>query len=280
MTESGGDERVDGKLRGITHCSSPTPCSFRILRGSGRTRKPRPKKPRPKKGEQLTLVRTGGWGGKRRNAGRKRRVPDARSSAPHARRPVHKGRHPVHVTLRAKHGLPSFRQQRIQRLFAEVLSDQRRRRYEADFRVLHYSMQRNHLHLVVEADTERAEGHQALRAGVSGLVIAFARRHNPMLGRKGKVWADRYYRRDLKTPKEIRSGLAYLFNNFTHHGERSFGEGVLDPYSSACLFDGWEGPHFVPHERERWRWPVCRAQTWLARVGYLVHGKLTIRPTR
>ena len=59
----------------------------------------------------------------------------------HAKRPVHKGRHPVHVTLRAKAGLPSFRQQRVQRLLADVLRDQRRRRYVDDFRVVHDSIQ-------------------------------------------------------------------------------------------------------------------------------------------
>jgi putative transposase len=163
------------------------------------------RKRRPKKGEQLALPRTGGWGGKRRGAGRKRwdaNMAGSRSRVVHTPRPVHKGRHPVHVTLRAKPGLPSFRQQRIQRLVAEVLRDQRRRRYRNDFRIVHYSIQSNHLHLVVEADTERAKGYKPLRSGVSGFEIAFARRLNLLLRRRGKVWADRYHRHDLKTPKE------------------------------------------------------------------------------
>jgi REP element-mobilizing transposase RayT len=196
----------------------------------------------------------------------------------HAPRPVHKGRHPVHVTLRAKTGLPSFRQQRVQRLLADVLRDQGRRRYKDDFRVVHYSVQGNHLHLIVEADTERAHGYQPLRSGISGLEIAFARRLNVMLGRRGKVWADRYHRHDLKTPKETWFALAYVFDNYTHHGAKTYGEGVLDPYSSACCFDGWEGSRFVPHDSERWRWPVRPAETWLVRKGYLVHGRLTITP--
>ena len=235
-------------------------------------------KRRPKKGEQLALPRTGGWGGKRPNAGRKRRDPDGRANVAHVSRPVHKGRHPVHVTLRAKSGLPSFRQQRVQRLLAEVLRDQRRRRYNADFRVIHYSIQGNHLHLIVEADSERAQGYQPLRAGISGLEIAFARRLNMMLRRTGKVWDNRYHRHDLKTPKEVRSGLAYVFENYTHHGVKTYGDGVLDMYSSSWLFDGWEGQHVVFDDRERWRWPVRPPETWLARKGYLVHGKLTTAP--
>ena len=234
----------------------------------------------PRKGEQLALPRTGGWGGKRRNAGRKRRDPEARSQVAHVKRPAHKGRHPVHVTLRAKSGLPSFRQQRVQRLLAEVLRDQRRRRYEKTFRVVHYSIQGNHLHLIVEADTERAVDSQPLRSGVSGLAIAFARRLNMMLRRKGKVWEGRYHRHDLKTPKETWVGLRYVFDNFTHHGQKSYGDGVLDLYSTAWLFDGWGGPHVVFDESERWRWFACHARTWLVRCGYLLHGRLPLAPRR
>lgn len=232
--------------------------------------------------KQLELPRTGGWGGARRGAGRKRANPKARTRVPHVKRPSHTGRHPVHVTLRAKHGLPSFRQQRVHQVLAGVLRDQRRRRYKDTFRVLHFSIQTNHLHLIVEADTERGitDGYKPLRAGVSGLEIAFAKRLNRLLHRKGKVWSDRYHRHDLKTPRETWFGLAYVFGNYTHHGGRSYGAGVVDLYSSACMFDGWAEPCFVPLEADRWRWPVCRAHTWLAGVGYLKHGRLPIVPTR
>lgn len=237
---------------------------------------------RAKPPKQLELPLTSGWGGARRGAGRRPAAPKARSRVPHAKRPKHVGRHPVHVTLRAKHGLPSFRQQLIHRLLAGVLRDQRRRRYQSTFRVLHFSIQANHLHLIVEADTERAaaDGYKPLRFGVSGLEIAFAKRLNRLLHRKGKVWADRYHRHDLKTPRETWFGLAYVFGNYTHHGERSYGAGVVDLFSSACMFDGWAEEHFVPLRADRWRWPVCRAQTWLARVGYRKHGLLPLVPSR
>ncbi|MBN9163075.1 MAG: hypothetical protein J0I07_19070 [Myxococcales bacterium] len=276
------DGRRTREERGIGKGEPPKRSATRT-ETSGGVAGSRTLKRRSKKGEQLTLARTGGWGGKRRGAGRKKAAGGllgsrSGSRVVHAKRPVHKGRHPVHVTLRAKAGLPSFRQQRVQRLLADVLRDQRRRRYKDDFRVVHYSIQGNHLHLVVEADSERAEGYQPLRAGISGLAIAFARRLNMMLRRRGKIWADRYHRHDLKTPKETRFGLAYLFSNYTHHGEKSYGDGVLDIFASGCVFDGWDGPHFIPAESERWRWPICRAETWLMRQGYLVHGKLTTTP--
>jgi putative transposase len=228
--------------------------------------------------EQLVLpkMERKARGGARPGAGRKRTNPKVRSTVPHSRRPVHKGRHPVHVTLRAKPNLPSFRQQRVYAMLTDVIRAQRRRRYKDTFRLVDFTVQRNHLHLIVEADTEKseAEGYKALRSGVSGLVIAFARRLNMMLGRHGSVWADRYHRHDLKTPKETWNGLGYVFTNFTHHGERTFGDGALDVYSSACVFEGWDERKFIPHERDLWRWPVCVPNTWLRRRGYLVHGLL------
>jgi len=233
---------------------------------------------RPRKGEQLALPRTGGRGGRRSGAGRK---PTAgkRSNVAHAKRPVHKGRHPVHVTLRARSGLPSFRQQLIHMLIAAIIRKQRSRSYAADFRILHFSIQRNHLHLIVEADTERAAGrYSPLRAGISGLEISFARRLNALLGQSGPVWADRYHRHDLRTPRESWNGHAYLFHNHRHHGTDDTADSPLDPHASGWMFDGWDGPTPALDEDERWMWPVCAARSWLASRGVLVHGPVPLRP--
>ena len=186
---------------------------------------------------------------------------------------------PVHVTLRLKHGLPSLRQQRLLRLFADVLHDQRKRAYNDDFRVVHFSLQTNHVHLVIEADSGKGvvsgrKGYAPLRAGVSGLMIAFARRLNMMLRRKGKVWDDRYHRRDLKTATETNRAFAYVLRNFLRHGEVGWGKGIVDPFSSAWLFEGWTEPVRPFRTSRRWAWPICRAKTWLASRGYLRVGRI------
>jgi REP element-mobilizing transposase RayT len=175
--------------------------------------------------------------------------------------------------------LPSFRKQVIHEVFASVLRDQRRRKYADDFRVLHFSLQHDHVHLIVEADSERAVGrYRPLRSGVSGLEIAFARRLNELVGRSGPVWADRYHRHDLETPQETWNGLAYLFNNASHHGLYTYGDGMIDLHASGWRFDGWATPRIMtPESKElHWRWPVCTPTTWLARIGYRKHGLIPI----
>ena len=225
---------------------------------------------------ELFDVRTPGRLRRGRKRGPKRR---GHGRVPHRARPVHKGRHPVHITLRVRHGLPSFRQQLVHRLLLEVLRDQRNRAYKESFQIVHFSIQSNHLHLIAEADDRPVKAiepvnkraRSALRSGISGFVIAFARRLNRLLKRKGKVWDDRYHRHDLETPREVRTSLRYVVNNFRKHGHVTIGTGAFDYYSSAQHFDGWSEPLFDSFE-EPGPWTEAKPRTWLLAIGWKRHG--------
>ena len=80
------------------------------------------------------------------------------------------------------------------------------------FRVTHFSVQRDHLHLIVEADNRAA-----LESGLRSLSIRLALRINRVLGRHGTVWADRHHRHTLKTPREVRNALVYVLMNVKKH---------------------------------------------------------------
>ena len=238
---------------------------------------------KPKVGTQLRLdgvsdrvERKPTWGGKRVNAGRKL-ADGKRRSLPHRPRERHTGRHPVHVTLRARPGLPSLRSQRISAELHRILSRQAKRRYGPAFQVVDFSIQDNHLHLIVEAVGDE-DAHDQLRAGVSGRVIAVAKRLNRLLHRRGKVWGDRWHGRDLATPREVRNTLVYVFRNVARHGARMFGDGVVDPFSSAASFAGWLRPPSIEIATEPWARP--RPRTWLLERGWRIHGLLAPREAR
>jgi len=59
---------------------------------------------------------------------------------------------------------------------------------------------------------------------------------NHLMGRKGRVLADRYHAHVLKTPTEVRHAVSYIRNNRRHHAA-AFGEdlpeGWVDPFSSS-----------------------------------------------
>ncbi len=99
-----------------------------------------------------------------------------------------------------------------------------------DFRVVHFSIQSNHLHLIVEATDERA-----LSRGMQGLSIRMARAVHRALGHGGTVFSDRYHAHQLETPRQTRAALLYVLQNWAKHGPG----GDYDPRSSASWFDGW-----------------------------------------
>jgi REP-associated tyrosine transposase len=192
--------------------------------------------------------------GRRKGAGRK--PAPGRRCVPHVRREVHDRRCPAHVTLRACVGLPSLRRTDIFVAIRAALASASR----GGFRLLHYSVQRDHVHLLVEA-----ERHLALRRGIQGLAIRVAKATNRALSRFGKVWADRYHVRALATPREVRHALVYVLQNWRKHLDGARG---YDPRSSAAWFTGWLTLSTAPPMRS----PVVPARTWLASVGWRRHG--------
>jgi len=103
------------------------------------------------------------------------------------------------------------------------------RRAPKRFRVVHFSVQLDHIHFIVEATHARA-----LSAGVRGLSISIARRVNALVDRRGKFWADRWHGRALSTPREVRSAIVYVLGNFRKHSRAA--RARLDRYSSALDF--------------------------------------------
>jgi len=205
------------------------------------------------------------WGGRRRGAGRKRRPT---SGLAHKSR-VELRKLPAHVTLRMVAGLPSLRTvpilRAIERTFARGCA-------RPDFRLVHYSLQGNHAHLIVEADDRAALGRGMMAIGAR-LALAV----NRVAKRTGRVLADRYHVRPLATPREVRNALRYVLLNARKHAAETAAKSTrttsLDPASSARWFDGWRPD--VPIEIAPRAIPtVARARTWLLAVGWRRHGLL------
>jgi len=194
-------------------------------------------------------------GGARRGAGRKPRPAHLRQT-PHRARAVHRKAHPVHVTLRA--GLRCLRSQQVARTLLSGLRDSNREW----FRVVHYSVQDNHVHLIVES-----EDSEALSSGVRGLMVRIARRVNRLLHRRGRFWADRWHGRDLEGPRQVRNALVYVLQNHRKHAQGA----ALDPLSSAGSFDGFASA--LP-TAFRSIGPPCTAapKTWLLKSGWRKRG--------
>ena len=213
------------------------------------------------------------WGGKRKGAGRKRL--GARSNVPHRVRPAHGAGNPVLVTLRA-----GFRPLRSQHVFPTVcLALAAATRRSGSFRIVQFSVQWDHVHLMVEARDERA-----LSRGLQGVAIRIARSVNALVMRRGRFWADRWHGRELTSPRQVRNALVYVLANFRKHEKGRVAAGV-DAFSSAGRFDGWSGftagavlPRAGPAVHGAMaRWVVVsESKTWLARVGWRRSGLVRV----
>ena len=184
-------------------------------------------------------------GGKRDGAGRKPNGEKAGVS--HLPRPKFAARHPVHVTMRLLFAVGFLRGYSRKRAVEDAL---RAAKGRFGMRVVHYSIQGNHLHLIVETDEP-----SALSRAVAGLAIRLARSLNRLAGRKGKVFADRFHAHVLIALRQVKNAIRYVVENFRHHLREDVAPRGVDPCSSA----GWRSS--TPGEE----CPVSPPRTWLAR---------------
>jgi len=141
------------------------------------------------------------WGGRRAGAGR---PCGSTPRDPHRRRAPLAARFPCHVTLRIRRGIPSLRKARLVREWRRGLCEVRER---ARLRVVHYSLQRDHAHLIVEA----ASAHD-LACGMKSIGAQLARAVNRTSHRRGPVLAARYHLRVLRTPREVAPPRTWLLS--------------------------------------------------------------------
>lgn len=221
-------------------------------------------------------------GGRRKGAGRKPKY--GRAGTSHRKRDEVDGRDVLHVVLRAVPEVGNLRRGEVYKAVraASITAAASAARRE-QFRISHLSIQHNHIHMLVEAEST-----EALTKGMQGFQISAARHINTALRvgarrRRGSVFADRYHVVVIRSPKQARHVLAYVLGNWRKHGEDRHGlpsTWLVDPFSSAVSFRGWkelEGqapwtlrPGYKPLV-------VTAARSWLLCIAWRRHGAISVR---
>jgi putative transposase len=152
-------------------------------------------------------------------------------------------------------------------------------------RIVHISLQRTHVHLLVEAENK-----EALARGMQGFQVSAAKNVNRMLGdgryrrRRGAVFVDRYHLEVITSPTRARRAIGYILGNWRKHGEDRQGLAstwLIDPFSSAISFPDW-----VELEGKDLMWPiretydplvVRRPASWILREGWKLTGSISGR---
>jgi REP element-mobilizing transposase RayT len=182
----------------------------------------------------------------------------------HRVRPAVTAREPLHVVFRIHSGLPSLRERRA---FVAVMHALRQGCERFGTRVVQFSVQRDHVHWIVESASQGS-----LARAMKGLKVRVARGVNRAWGRAGELFRERYTARSLGSPREVRNALVYVLANGRKHGV--VGARELDRCSSWRWFDGWrQALAGLACGVEALR-PVAEARSWLLRVGWRRHGAL------
>jgi putative transposase len=174
------------------------------------------------------------------------------------------------VILKLEPGLWSLRGFKVYRAIHRALCGGN---LHEGFRLVQYSVQQNHLHLIPEAKST-----MDLSRAVQGLAIRLARALNRAMRRTGRVFADRYRSRLLTDPLDARNTLRYVLNNARRHVRRALRNWTrwTDPCSSAPWFRHWSIPldvaAYVPDPRHQRLLALGSAavqpRTWLLSWGW------------
>lgn len=213
------------------------------------------------KPKQLEMNGLAGWGGKRKGAGRKNRS----GTLNHLKRQRVNPKAPIHVTMKLREGLPNIQCPEMHEKFKSGL----RKAKALGLRVIHYTVERNHIHMMIECSNN-----SSLSRGMKSLGASFGRAIRAFAGGKGPVFKERFHMRVVKTPMEVRNVIAYVLTNTSKHHKMAPGP---TPYSSGMYFSEWKkllgrraGPvlrEFVPITTDLPEF-LCEPKSWLAREGW------------
>jgi REP element-mobilizing transposase RayT len=187
---------------------------------------------------------------------RRGRPPKKDAGMSHRARPPVSPDRPHHVTVRMRRGTWNLRSQRCFDRIRKALLGVRAR---GTFRVVHYSVQGNHVHLIVEGENRRA-----LSNGLRALLIRMAKQLNLEMNERGSRFVDRYHETVITSPTQMRNTLKYVLENHAKHVRGA----VVDPFSSGPWFTGWPSTVTMP------RWLPCTSpptsppESWLLKSGW------------
>lgn len=173
--------------------------------------------------KQLEFKKVKGWGGKRRGAGR----PNRSGQVSHGKRPHVNFKKPLHITMRMKDRLASLRNKVMLKQFKLAASQA----MGFGVHVIHFSLQKNHIHMIVEA-----KDNLALHRGMKSLNGRLGKKIRRLSGGRGAAWAGRFHLHVLNTPSEMKRALEYVLLNQAKH--RHFIEHI-DEFSSGYSFRNW-----------------------------------------
>jgi REP element-mobilizing transposase RayT len=123
---------------------------------------------------------------------------------------------PLHINFKLALEKGTLRNKTVLKFLAKAIAKARAK----DLRIIQFSLQHNHVHLIVEANNN-----QTLSKGMRALIISLVMRLNFHWKKSGQRLKQRYHLHVLRTRREVQHACHYVRHNVIKHS------GIL---SSAC----------------------------------------------
>lgn len=138
----------------------------------------------------------------------------------HTERPKFKNARSLHLTIKVRENKADIKSIKLLKALHHAIKRARLMK----LKIIHYTLEYNHVHLLVEADT-----HHALHRGMQAFGISFSKAINKTKRLKGTVYKHRYHFRQICSSRELKNVLHYIFHNGIKHGRTS---SLIDPFNS------------------------------------------------
>jgi REP element-mobilizing transposase RayT len=114
----------------------------------------------------------------------------------------------LHLTIKVKENKADIQNKRILKTLHYAI---RRARLKG-LKIVHYTLEYNHVHLLVESVDNKI-----LHKGMQAFGITIAKAINKIKRTKGAVYKNRYHLRVIDSPRQLKNVLHYIFSNGVKH---------------------------------------------------------------
>lgn len=151
-----------------------------------------------RKNTQLSLINRKGGG----------RRPKHDKGIRHIKRPEIKRLTSLHLTVKILKDKAGIKNKQTLALLKHAILKARKK----GLRIIHFTLEYDHVHLLVEANDNEVLGRGMMVFGVT-----MAKGINRLKSIKGTVYKHRYHFRKINSPRELKNVLHYIFNNGIKH---------------------------------------------------------------
>ena len=129
----------------------------------------------------------------------------------------------LHLTIKVRENKAEIKTKKILKALHHAIKRARLKR----LKIIHYTLEYNHIHLLAEATNN-----EILHQGMQALGISLSKAINKIKSLKGSVYKHRYHLKKINSRRQYKNVIHYILKNGIKHKRTS---SIIDPYNSAVV---------------------------------------------